>query len=110
MGLEQSTRYDPLAVFRESKTPTGLYARKRWLEESSRSWKTGFQETVEFLKAGQDRDGSWNHSVLETVKRLFAGSISRFGSPMMPLTGAWTGSQNDFELFKGKGVIFLANR
>jgi hypothetical protein len=71
MGLKQATRYDPLAVFRESKTPPGLYARKRWLGESSRAWKTGFHETVACLKAGQDRNGSWNHSVLETVKRLF---------------------------------------
>lgn len=71
MGLKQATPYDPLAVFRESKTPPGLYARKHWLGESSREWKTGFQETVEFLKAGQERNGSWNRSVLETVKRLF---------------------------------------
>jgi hypothetical protein len=71
MDLKKATRYDPLAVFSESKTPPGLYARKRWLGESSRAWKTGFQETVEFLKAGQDRDGSWNQSLLETVKRLF---------------------------------------
>ena len=71
MDLNKAIRYDPLAVFRESKTPPGLYARKRWLGESSRAWKTAFQETVTFLRAGQDRDGSWNHSVLETVKRLF---------------------------------------
>jgi len=71
MGLKQATPYDPLAVFRESKTPPGLYARKRWLGESSKAWKIGFQETVELLKAGQDRDGSWNHSVLETGRRLF---------------------------------------
>lgn len=71
MGLKKATRYDPLAVFRESKTPPGLYARKRWLGESSRAWKSGFQETVELLKAGQDRDGYWNHSVVETVRRLF---------------------------------------
>jgi len=71
MGLKKDPRYDPVGVFRESKTPLGLYARKRWLGESSKAWKIGFQETVELLKAGQDRDGSWNHSVLETVKRLF---------------------------------------
>ena len=71
MGLKKSTLYDPLSVFRESKTPVGLYARKRWLGESSRAWKTEFQETVQFLTAGQNRDGSWNHSVLETVRRLF---------------------------------------
>jgi len=57
MGLKKDPRYDPLAVFMESKTPPGLYARKHWLGESSISWKTGFQETVEFLKAGQDPDG-----------------------------------------------------
>jgi hypothetical protein len=71
MGLRKSTRYDPHAVFRESKTPPGLYARKRWLEESSRAWKTDFQETVALLRTGQGKDGSWNHSVLETIKRLF---------------------------------------
>ncbi|MFC1534995.1 hypothetical protein ACFL7M_16705 [Thermodesulfobacteriota bacterium] len=71
MGLKQATLYDPLAVFRESKTPLGLYARKRWLGESPNTWKTDFRETVGFLEEGQDKDGSWNHSVLETVKRLF---------------------------------------
>jgi hypothetical protein len=71
MVLKQAIQYDPFAVFRESKSPAGLYARKRWLGETSKAWKTDFQETVEFLKAGQDRNGSWNNSILETVKRLF---------------------------------------
>lgn len=65
------TLYDPFAVFRASKTPPGLYARKRWLGESSKAWKKDFQETVGLLKAGQEVDGSWNHSPLLTIKRLF---------------------------------------
>lgn len=71
MVIKQAPLYDPFTVFRESKTPHGLYARKRWLGESSKAWEKDFQDTVRLLKAGQDGDGSWNHSSLETIKRLF---------------------------------------
>ena len=65
-------RYDPYAVFRFSKTPPGLYARQKWLEESgSAAWRADFQKTVAALRAGQFPDGSWNRSKRETISRLF---------------------------------------
>jgi hypothetical protein len=65
-------RFDPLQVFKTSKTPAGLYARQKWLGESgARHWKNDFQETVTRLIADQGDDGSWHQSEVETITRLF---------------------------------------
>jgi hypothetical protein len=65
-------RFDPLKIFRASKTPWGLYARQKWLkEESLRAWKADFQITVDQLMKGQSLEGSWDRSVLKTIQRLF---------------------------------------
>ena len=65
-------RYDPYQVFRFSKTPAGLYARQKWLEEAETSqWNIDFQETVAALLADQLSDGSWHHASIETIKHLF---------------------------------------
>jgi len=65
-------RHDPYSVFRSSKTPAGLYARQKWLEEAgSETWQADFQETVDSLMAGQLPAGSWDESELETITRLF---------------------------------------
>jgi len=65
-------RYDPYSVFRSSKTPAGLYARQKWMEEAGGdTWEADFQETVEGLMTGQLPDGSWENSELETITRLF---------------------------------------
>jgi hypothetical protein len=59
-------------IFMSSKTPAGLYARKKWLGEAgSQPWKVDFKETVNRLYAGQDSDGSWHQSSIETIQRLF---------------------------------------
>lgn len=50
----------------------GLYARQKWLgEEKDSRWKIGFDATVKRLLAGQSDNGSWNHSVMPTIQRLF---------------------------------------
>jgi hypothetical protein len=65
-------RFDPLKIFRASKTPWGLYARQKWLnEEYHRAWKADFQITVGKLMQGQSPEGSWDGSVLKTIQRLF---------------------------------------
>jgi hypothetical protein len=65
-------RFNPLQVFKSSKTPAGLYARQKWLGESTtRQWKTDFQETVTNLFADQAGDGSWHQAEVETITRLF---------------------------------------
>ena len=64
--------HDPYAVFRSSTTPVGLYARQKWLGESSTpQWKEDFATTVGELIRGQSADGLWRKSVIETVHRLF---------------------------------------
>ncbi len=63
---------NPLQIFEASKTPAGLYARQKWLDESETSeWQDDFHETVLSLMKGQSEDGSWHDSPLETVRRLF---------------------------------------
>jgi hypothetical protein len=65
-------RYNPLLVFSSSKTPAGLYARQKWLnEENDRAWKADFQSTMGQLIKGQSLDGSWNRSAINTIQRLF---------------------------------------
>lgn len=65
-------RFDPLQIFKASKSPAGLYARKKWLNESETSeWQNDFKETVSSLMKGQSADGSWFQSPVEIIRRLF---------------------------------------
>lgn len=65
-------RYDPFQVFRSSRTPAGLYARQKWLEEADTpEWQTDFQTVVETLLADQMPDGSWQHATMATITALF---------------------------------------
>ena len=64
--------HDPYAVFRSSTTPVGLYARQKWLGESSTpQWKDDFAAAAAELVRGQSTDGLWQGSVIETIHRLF---------------------------------------
>jgi len=64
--------HDPYAVFRSSTTPAGLYARQKWLGESSTpQWKEDFAAAVTELVRGQSEDGLWRKSAIETIHRLF---------------------------------------
>lgn len=65
-------RFDPLQIFQTSKSPVGLYGRRKWLGGAETSaWQNDFQETVSSLMKGQSADGSWFQSPVETVRRLF---------------------------------------
>jgi hypothetical protein len=71
MSLDPRVR-DPYAVFRSSTTPAGLYARQKWLGESSTTqWKEDFAAAVADLVRGQSTDGLWRGSAIETIQRLF---------------------------------------
>ena len=68
-------RFNPLQVFKSSKTPAGLYARQKWLGESgTRQWKNVFRAMVvhpmyskdpatsifvKYLADGQTELGDW---------------------------------------------------
>lgn len=65
-------RFDPLGIFQSSRTPAGLYVRRKWLgHEDSRVWKEDLKRTVNALLRGQSGDGSWGGSALLTVRQLF---------------------------------------
>jgi len=65
-------RFNPLQIFTSSKSPAGLHARQKWLhEQNAKTWKEDLQETVNELLSSQASDGSWEHSVVRTVHRLF---------------------------------------
>jgi len=65
-------RHNPYAIFASNPSPVGIYARKRWLgQEQTPQWKVDFQRAAEALLAGQVPNGSWDGSVVETVRRLF---------------------------------------
>lgn len=64
--------YNPLQIFKASRTPTGLYARQKWLDEAGTvQWQDDFHETLYLLMSGQSGDGSWNSSLQESIRRLF---------------------------------------
>jgi len=65
-------RFDPFQIFRSSKTPAGLYARKQWLNEgNTQGWQADFRATVDALLTGKAEDGSWGQSIVTTIQRLF---------------------------------------
>lgn len=65
-------RYNPLQIFKASKKPAGLYARKKWLGESGNAaWVADYNMTVAILMKGQAPDGSWEQSPMETIRHLF---------------------------------------
>jgi hypothetical protein len=62
----------PYAIFHSSRTPPGLYARQKWLNQaSSPLWRADFDLTVANLVRGQSADGLWAGSSIETIRRLF---------------------------------------
>ena len=64
--------HDPFRIFMGSRTPAGLYARQKWMgQEQAGTWKRDSDMTLVNLRAGQYRNGSWNNSVLMTVRKLF---------------------------------------
>jgi len=64
--------FDPFQIFKESRTPAGLYARKKWLGQGEeKGWQGDTHTTVSELFKGQAGNGSWNQSPLRTVRRLF---------------------------------------
>jgi hypothetical protein len=64
--------FDPFHIFQNSLTPSGLYARKKWLDQGrEKSWQIDYNKTVSELLQGQAENGSWDHSPLRTIRRLF---------------------------------------
>lgn len=65
-------RSDPYSIFVNSKTPAGLYARKKWLQQGyGLGYRHDFDETTRLLLSGQSPDGSWDQSFVKTIRRLF---------------------------------------
>jgi Squalene-hopene cyclase C-terminal domain len=68
MGLN----FDPFQIFQNSRTPAGLYARKKWLDQGrEKGWQKDYNKTVSDLLKGQEGNGSWDQSPLRTIRRLF---------------------------------------
>lgn len=65
-------QFDPMQVFRFSKTPVGLYARQYWLSESQTpQWRHDFNYAIKMLYQGQSASGCWNNSLIDTIRHLF---------------------------------------
>lgn len=92
-------RYNPYQIFTNSKSPVGLYARKKWLDQGETlQWKTDFQETVTALFADQSDDGSWRQSDLETIIRLFGLHLTaRESSPGVEAALNWLSDRIDIQ-------------
>jgi hypothetical protein len=63
---------NPYLIFKDSRTPFGLYARQKWFgEASSRRWQEEYAIVVAALRDGQSDDGLWQGAALATIQRLF---------------------------------------
>jgi len=81
-------RYNPYALFASNPSPAGIYARKRWLgQEQTLQWKVDFQRAAQALLEGQSPDGSWNGSIVETIRRLFGLHLT-VREPNQPIDAA----------------------
>jgi hypothetical protein len=82
---------DPYVIFRGSRTPPGLYARQKWLDEGlSRYWRKDFDLTVSELFSGQAKNGSWHDSPLKTIRRLFGLHLTvRQVEPQIEMAMEW---------------------
>jgi hypothetical protein len=65
-------QYDPLQIFYGRRTPVALYARLKWLHQGETDrWRSDFRESVNALFSGQSANGSWDNSLLHTIRKLF---------------------------------------
>ncbi len=101
-------RYDPYQVFRRSKTPAGLYARQKWLNEAeTHDWKLDFEGTVSALWIGKMPDGSWRHASQPTIERLFGLHLTvRLPNPEIETALDWliekmNLTRNDIQVYGG---------
>ena len=101
-------RFDPYQVFRRSKTPAGLYARQKWLNEAeTHDWKLDFEGTVSALWIGQMPDGSWRHASQPTIERLFGLHLTvRSPNPEIETALDWliekmNLTRNDIQVYGG---------
>lgn len=68
----QALYRDCFAIFEGRRTPSGLYARQKWLGQAhTASWRQDFEQTVAALRHGQRASGLWQDSPLVTIQRLF---------------------------------------
>jgi hypothetical protein len=65
-------KYNPYTIFKESRTPPGLYARQRWLGQSETdSYKADFNTTVAGLKSSGLHLNDRSEGIIEALHRLF---------------------------------------
>jgi len=65
-------RYNPLEIFKASKSPVGLYARQKWLNESeNRDWREDYSETVAALQTYPFPEIHNYTEALDTIRCLF---------------------------------------
>ncbi len=68
-------KYSPYAVFKGSRTPYGLYARRNWMGESTAKLKRAFERVADSICRDQSGNGSWGESVVRTSQNLHILSL-----------------------------------
>lgn len=68
-------KYLPYGIFKESRTPCGLYARRNWMGESTAKLKGVIERVVESICRDQLDNGSWGDSVVNTSENLHILSL-----------------------------------
>jgi len=65
-------RHSPYAIFEDSQSPPGLYARQKWLKQSeTETYRADFAATVAKLRYVDMNPGSRSELILEKLHRLF---------------------------------------
>lgn len=78
-------KYSPYRIFKGRRSPYALYARRRWLGESSPRLKDLTRRSVDSICKKQGDNGSWSNSVIGTVENLYFLSLL---APRNSATGA----------------------
>ena len=65
-------RHSPYAIFKDSQTPPGLYARQKWLNQGeTETYRADFAATVAKLRYADMDTGSREERILVKLHRLF---------------------------------------
>jgi hypothetical protein len=96
-------RYDPYGIFRNSKSPAGLYARRKWLGESEDpSWERDFDAVVAALsKRLKSTEPGWK-GIITDIDSLFGLHLTQ-RSPDVEIDSVLDGLMDKISL-QGDGI------
>jgi hypothetical protein len=77
-------RHNPYAIFEDSQSPLGLYARQKWLNQGeTETYEADFAAAVAKLRYADMNPGNRSERILEQLHRLFGRVTRPFDIPII---------------------------